>query len=133
MKVEDNLLAVTNCMFRNKDHWKFVTDEQKIKFFFIVNRLISKKYPEVSQLLNLKTINQVVGMNLIYEFMKSKSYPSWIWSKDEKSKSSNLNDEDFLILKSKTEFKEDEILFLLKYYKEECGEEIKYFKNLDKK
>jgi hypothetical protein len=65
--------------------------------------------------------------------MKSKPYPSWIWSKDEKSKSSNLNDEDFLILKSKTGFKEDEIHFLLKYYKEECEEEIKYFKNLEKK
>jgi len=133
MKIEDNLLAVTNCMFKNREHWKFVTDEQKIKYFFIINRLLSKKYPEISQLLNQKNINQVLGLDLIFEFMKSKPYPSWIWSKNDKSKNSINFNEDFEILQKSLELKSEEILFLMNNYAEECKEEIQYLKNLNKK
>lgn len=133
MKIEDNLLAVTNCIFRDKKNWVFVSDEQKQKFFFIVNRLLSKKYPDISQLLNQKNINQVVGMDLIFEFMKDKPYPNWFWSKDNKSKQSDILEIEMELLRTKTGLKSEEIQFLMKNYPNECQEEIKYFKNLEKK
>jgi len=54
MIIENNLLAVTNAMFKDKKNWNWVNDEQKNDFFFIINRLLAKRFTEKSQLLNLK-------------------------------------------------------------------------------
>ena len=131
-KIEDNLLAVTNAMFRNHSDWKYVTDDQKTKFFFIINRLLSKKYPEVSQLLNNKNINYVIGMELIFQFMRDKPYPKWIWSKSEKNKISNLSEEESELIKRSLECKDSELEFLIRNYSDELKEEIKYLKTVYK-
>ena len=80
MEIEDNLLALTNAMFRTKAHWQWVSDEQKIKWFFIINRMFSKKFPREAQLLNLKSIDKISAMNLWYRFMLAQPYPSWLWT-----------------------------------------------------
>jgi hypothetical protein len=131
-KIDDNLLAVTNCMFRDRENWKWVSEEQKIKFFFIVNRLLSKKYHELSQLLNLKNINQVVGMDLIFEFMKNKPYPKWFWTKPEKQTDASISESDFGLLREKWGITNEEVNFLYKFHREELEEEIEYFKKLNK-
>ena len=46
---------------------------------------LDKKYPENSQLLNLKVIDKVSSLNLWYNFMLDKPFPKWFWSKSEKS------------------------------------------------
>ena len=61
MIIENNLLAVTNAMFKDKKNWNWVNDEQKNDFFFIINRLLAKRFPEKAQLLNLKSIDKVSG------------------------------------------------------------------------
>ena len=132
VKVEDNLLSVANCLFKNRQDWKYVSEEMKIKYFFIINRLLSKKYPEVSQLLNLKTINQVVGMDLIYKFFEGKPYPKWFWSKGVTPNDSIISQNDYIFLKKRLELKDQELDFLIKNHFDEVNEELKYFKNLDK-
>lgn len=131
-KIDDNLLGVTNVMFKNHSDWKYVTDEQKIKYFFIVNRLLSKKYPEISQLLNDKHIDYSVGMDLIFLFMKDKPYPKWFWSKTEKKKDFIFSDEELTLIKNNFEFKDSELEFIIKFHSDELKEEIKYLKNLYK-
>jgi hypothetical protein len=131
-KIDDNLLAVTNVMFKNHSDWKYVTDDQKNKYFFIINRLLSKKYPVISQLLNDKLIDYTVGMNLIFQFMKDKPYPKWFWSKTEKNKDSSFSDEELTLIKNNFEFNDSELDFLLKFHPDDIKEEIKYLKNLYK-
>ena len=86
MIIDNNVLAISKCMFQERKNWKFVTDEQKELFFFIINRYMSKKYPYLAQLLNDKTTDKVSGMDLWFHFMEGKPYPKWFWSKSEKSK-----------------------------------------------
>ncbi len=131
-KIDDNLLAVTNVMFKNHSDWKYVTDDQKNKYFFIINRLLSKKYPVISQLLNDKLIDYTVGMNLIFQFMKDKPYPKWFWSKTEKNKDSSFLDEELTLIKNNFEFNDSELEFLIKFHSDDIKEEIKYLKNLYK-
>ena len=131
-KIDDNLLGVTNVMFKNHSDWKYVTDDQKVKYFFIVNRLLSKKYPEISQLLNDKQIDYSVGMDLIFLFMKDKPYPKWFWSKTEKKKDFIFSDEELTLIKNNFEFKDSELEFIIKFNSDELKEEIKYLKNLYK-
>ena len=132
MIIEDNILAISNCIFKNKNHWIYVTDEQKKKWFFIFNRYVSKKYPEQAQLLNDKLMDEILGMNLIYAFLSTKTYPKWFWSKSEKKeKKSSFSKKDLDLLKSKLDISDSEIDILLKYHLDEIKEELKYFLNLE--
>ena len=82
-QIDDNLLSVFNTMFKKRDDWRFLTDKQKDTYFFIINRNLSKRYTEQAQLLNLKNIDKVVGMELWYQFMKTEPYPKFFFSKSD--------------------------------------------------
>lgn len=133
MEIEDNLLALTNAMLRTKDHWHWVSDEQKIKWFFIINRMFSKKFPQQAQLLNLKSIDKVSAMNLWWGFMCDKPYPSWLWTKTEKIQKSDLAQGDYILLLRRLGVKDLDLDYLIEHQPDFIKEELKYFKNLEKK
>ena len=97
MIIEDNVLAVSNCIFKNPQHWQYVTDELKKKYFFIFNRYMSKKYPVEAQYLNDKLQDEIAGMNLIHAFLSRKPYPKWFWSKSEKKAEKTLFSEKEIV------------------------------------
>lgn len=132
MEIEDNILAISNCIFNNRENWKFVTDEQKIKWFFIFNRYFAKKYPEKSQLLNLKVIDKVSSLNLWYNFMLDKPFPKWFWSKSEKLEKSEVNDKDYKLLLEKLKVKSNDLDYLIDKHMDFIKEELKYFKEIEK-
>lgn len=122
-----------NCMFKDRNDWVWVTDEQKEKFFFIANRYFSKKYPDLAQLLNHKNIDKVSGMNIWFHFMDGKPYPSWFWSKSEKKlPHSDLSEKDLELLLEKTGLHPNELDILIKHHLQDVKEELKYFKELQK-
>jgi len=103
--IENNILAISNAMFKNKNDWGKVTEEQKKQFFFIFNRYFSKKYLDLAQSLNHKETDNSVAMDLWYEFMKNKPYPQWFWSKSPKSDSKEeISDKDISELQKKLEW-----------------------------
>lgn len=109
MNIEDNLLAITNCLFKDKEKWKWVTQKQKETFFFPINRLLSKRYPDFAQLLNNKYSDKASALDCWFFFMKDKPYPSWMWTKSKKEKTEqdfqhvikeyDINPKDLNILK----------------------------------
>ncbi len=128
MIIENNILAISKCLFQERSNWKFVTDQQKEQFFFIFNRYFSKKFPNLSQLLNDKNIDKVNGMDLWFHFMEGKPYPKWFWSKSESTKTDQLLDKDFKFISQRYDLKEDELNFLIKHFNDEVKEELKYLK-----
>ena len=42
MEIENNLFSVSNALIKDKEKWKYVSDDQKESFFFIINRYIIK-------------------------------------------------------------------------------------------
>lgn len=126
MHIENNILEISKALFQNKDNWKYVKDEQKESFFFIFNRYFAKKYPHLSQLLNDKTINKPLALDLWFIYMKDKPYPNWFWGKTKsapKSKEEELKQE----FKEFCHYKDEEFEFLERNYKEQLEEEINYF------
>jgi len=133
MIIDNNVLAISKCMFQERKNWKFVTDEQKELFFFIFNRYFSKKYPQLSQLLNDKTTDKVAGMDLWFHFMEDKPYPKWFWSKSEKSKDDSLfTEKEVNSLLSRFDIKKEELYLLIKYHLDDVKEELKYIKDGEK-
>jgi hypothetical protein len=131
MRIDDNLLAITNTIFKNKSDWKWVTDEQKEDYFFIINRMMSKKYSTKAQLFNIKNIDKVSSMNLWYQFMLDKPYPKWFWSKSKKENSS-ISEKDFKLLISKLKIKDLDLYYLIEKHFDFIKEELNYYKSLEK-
>lgn len=126
------IIDVANAMFGKSD-WNKITDEDKEKFFFIFNRYFSKKYPHEAQLLNLKTIDKVVGMNLIFQFMKGKPYPTWFWSKGEKiDKKSDISESEFKSLLVYLKLKREDIEYLVNNFPDFIKSELKQIKDFEK-
>jgi hypothetical protein len=132
-QIEDNILSIFKIMFLERDMWEYVTDDQKIKYFFIINRNLSKKYPEKAQLLNLKSINKVLAMDTWYYFMLDKPYPKWFWSKSEQIKEKpKITDKDFQLLVQKLGIKPGDVEYLVTNFPEFIKEELNYYKKLEK-
>ena len=131
MEIKDNLLEISNAIFLKKENWKFVTDEQKVKWFFIFNRYFSKRYPELSQLLNLKSVDKVAAMDLWYTFMSKKPYPKWFWSKSESLEKPKITKKDLELLIKKLELKESDINYLVDNHSDFIKEEIKYWNSIE--
>ena len=127
-----DLKLVGNAMFYKKREWVNVPDEEKESCFFIFNRYFAKKYPEMSQLLNLKNINKVTAMNLWYEFMLDKPYPNWFWSKSDKTEKSVIGDKDYKLLLQKLKIKDLDLDYLIMNHFEFIKEELKYYKSIEK-
>lgn len=127
-----DLKLVGNAMFYKKRDWVNVPDEEKESCFFIFNRYFAKKYPEMSQLLNLKNINKVTAMNLWYEFMLDKPYPNWFWSKSDKTEKSVIGDKDYKLLLQKLKIKDLDLDYLIMNHFDFIKEELKYYKSIEK-
>ena len=130
-KIDDNLLAITNTIFKNKSDWKWVTDEQKETYFFIINRMMSKKYTTKAQIFNIKNIDKISCMNLWYQFMLDKPYPKWFWSKSNKENSKIL-EKDYKLLLSKLKIKDLDLSYLMEKHPDFIKEELKYYKGIEK-
>jgi len=125
------LIDVVNSLLKKKG-WETITDEDKIKNFFIINRMLSKKYTDQSQLLNLKTIDKVSALNLWYNFMLSQPYPKWFWSKGTGKEKPVLSEKDINLLLTKLKIKKEDLNFLIERNFDFIKEELKYFKSIEK-
>lgn len=119
------LIDIFKAMMR-KGSWEKITIEEKEKNFFIFNRYFSKRYPEQAQLLNLKNIDKVVGMELWYQFMKTEPYPDWFWSKSEKSDKPVLAPKDYKMLLVSLKVKPDDLDYLIEKHFDFVKEELKF-------
>lgn len=131
--IENNILSISNTLFKDRKEYSKVTDSQKEQFFFIFNRYFSKKHLGKSFMLNDKTLNKSIGMDLWFEYFKNKPYPQWFWSKSSKKQGDeSLTDKDLNILKEHLDIGEQELNFLLKHHYDEIIEELQYLKKLTK-
>jgi septum formation inhibitor-activating ATPase MinD len=125
------LIDVFNAMVR-RTNWDKITDEEKDKNFFIINRYFSKKYVEQAQLLNLKNIDKVVGMELWYQFIKNEPYPKFFFSKSDTKDKSVLTKKEYKMLLVSLKIKPDDLDYLIEkhfdFIKEELSLLVKLYK-----
>lgn len=135
-KIEDHLLAVFNTLSKDRNNWKYVTSEQKEKFFFIINRNLSKIYPNISLLLNNKNISKIDALDLWFYYLSNISsydYVKKFWSKDTNlvvDKKDTISKKDYSILLEKLELKTSDLDFLVKYFESNVKEESKYLNKI---
>jgi hypothetical protein len=121
-----NLKNIIESLLKNRKDFKNISDKNKQKFGFIINRLLSKKYPELAEKLNWKSGDYVTVLNIWWLYLsdKPKNYHSWIWPVSQKNKETKkgfIND-----IKNKYPYlKTEDVLYLKENFKDFFEEEIK--------
>jgi hypothetical protein len=120
------LLEITNAIFKYRLKWSDISDEDKEKNSFIVNRFLSKMYPEKAMLLNLKSQDPVSAMNMWYYFMGDQHYPKDFWSKSPTVKG-KFSEKDRNILMDKLHIdKQSDLDYLIEKYPNLIKDELKW-------
>lgn len=124
------LIDVFNAMIK-RGNWEAITVEEKEKNFFIFNRYFSKRYPEQAQLLNLKNIDKVVGMELWHQFMKNEPYPKFFFSKSDTKDKYVLTKKEYKMLLVSLKVKPDDLDYLIEKHFDFVKEELSYLKKVN--
>jgi hypothetical protein len=120
----DKLFDFIKVFFGSNPKYKEVSDYQKKKHKFILNRFMSIRYPDTAQRFNINKINPVAVVNLWRVVAgKYNRTPSWIFTKTKKSPERKEN--DFIP-------SEDTINFYLRFHKiskRDLNDAMKFHKN----
>lgn len=135
-----NLKNVVNVLVKDRKNYRSLTNKEKEDNFFIINRLLSKKYPIFANKLNLKNIDKSLSLDMWFIYLGGEikkgnikyDFWNWFWSKGKKEKTNDLSDKDNKYYMDRLNVNQEDLNFLLSFYEEDVKEEIKYFKKLDK-
>ena len=129
---------IVDFIFKNKDDYKKLSDEDKKKFFFIINRKLARLYPYHAQYVNKKGINEASALDIWYYFFIKKRVmgtPKWYWfklSSTKKEKQTKYKIDEINFLKEFYDIKDEDIEYLIKYHPSEIEEEIKKYRKFNK-
>ena len=127
-----DFITLANIIFKDKDKFKFVTDEEKESNFFMLNRKFAIKYLKQAQFFNNKNINKSSSIDVWYQvFYSIKGTPAWWWQTKQPAKAkikSEFNNADLKLVKEYYSISDKDIDFLIKYYSEKLKDDIKRLK-----
>lgn len=111
------IIDVTDALFSKKrfgkliKDWNQIPDELKEKWFFIMNRYLSKTFLDKSYINNSKSIDKVSAMNLWHSYLRDKDFPENFWSKSESSKDLSPSDIKWIMIQLELD-KESDVFYL---------------------
>ena len=122
---------IVDMVFKKKNEYKKLSDEDKEKNFFIINRKLARGFPTHAQFFNNKSIDKSNALDVWYQFFIKKrttDIPSWYWFKQTtKREKSIISKDDVQFLMNFYDIEERDVDFLIKYYPEDVLEEVKKY------
>lgn len=128
------LTEVVNCLFKDRKNYRNLEKEDKELNFFIINRYLSKKFPEYAEKFNNKSIDKSLALDMWFLYLSDKidwKIFKWFWSKTPK-KSKFLSESENKILIQRLLLRQEDLDILCQYYPDLVKEELKYYKELIK-
>jgi len=133
-----DFITLANIIFKDKDKYKFISDEEKENNFFMLNRKFAFKYLKQSQFFNNKNINKASAIDIWYQvfYKTTNGTPLWWWntskSKKEKNKEKEINKNDIKLIKEYYNISDRDINFLIKFYNDKLLDDIKRIKKFER-
>ena len=130
-----DFITLANIIFKDKDKYKFVSDEEKETNFFMLNRKYAIKFLKQAQFFNNKNINRASAMDVWYQvfYKTTNGTPQWWWkTKVEAKPKSEFINADIKLVKSHYDITDSDIKFLIKFQPEKLKEDIKRLKKFNK-
>jgi len=98
-----DLFEILNILFENPIEWEKITNGEKTKNFFLINRRMAIMYPQEANVLQLLKINQGAVVEFWQRFIRVKKkytkLPGWMYTKGVK-KSLDIKEKKLLISKN---------------------------------
>jgi len=129
-----DFITLANIIFKDKDKYHFVTDEEKENNFFVLNRKFAIKYLKQAQFFNNKNIDKPSAIDLWYQifYKTTKGTPDWWWKTKQKTKTkSNISNADLKLIKRFYDLSDKDIDFLTNFYNEKLKEDIERIKRFE--
>jgi len=126
-----DFITLANIIFKDKDKYKFISDEEKESNFFILNRKFAFNYLKQAQFFNNKNIDKSSAVDVWYQvFYKiTNGTPTWWWKTKQAAKiKSEFTNNDIKLIKEYYNITDNDIKFLAKFYSEKLKEDIKRLK-----
>jgi len=129
---------VVDFIFKNRDKYNNLTDEDKERNFFIINRKFARQYPIHANFFNKKGNDKATALDIWFSFFYKKrinGIPQWYWYKKAKGKSISkiIKKDEINYLMEFYDITEDDVLYLVDNYTTEIKEEIRKYRKFNKK
>lgn len=130
-----DFISLSNIIFKDKDKYKYVTDEEKHDSFFKLNRKFAIKYLKQAQFFNNKNVNRASAIDVWFQvFYKiTNGTPSWWWltKKNKETIKTEFVNKDLKMIKDFYELTDYDIKFLTTYFKDDLKIDIKRIKKFN--
>lgn len=128
---------IVDFIFKNKEKYELLTDEDKEKNFFIINRKFAREYPIHAEFFNKKNSNKATALDIWFAFFYKKrtiDTPKWYWFTKKKTEtvSAIIKKEEIKYFMDFYDITEDDVMYLIKNHTEEIKEEIKKLRKFNK-
>lgn len=128
---------IVDFIFKNKSEYHKLSDDDKNKFFFIINRKFSRAFPQHSQFVNKKDMDKASALDIWYYFFIKKriqGVPGWYWGKKKEPvvKLHNYKKNEIEFLVKFYDITESDIDYLVKYHPDKVEEEVKKYRKFNK-
>ena len=130
-----DFITLAKIIFKEKDKYKHVTDEEKEASFFMLNRKFALKYLKQAEFLNYKSIDKVSAIDIWYQifYKTTNGTPDWWWkAKAEAKPKSEISNVDMKLVKQYYSLSDNDMVFLYQYYRDDLKENIKKIKKFKK-
>jgi len=129
-----DFIQAVDCIFKNKQNYKKLTDDDKIDNFFMINRKFAIKYYKVAEFFNNKYVDKASSLDLWFNYFQNNiGIPGWYWAK-----STTIKEKDYKIPKADKELfmknekiDEKEFDFLITNFRDDVIYEIKKLKKFE--
>lgn len=131
-----DFITLANIIFKDKNKYKFVSDEEKESSFFILNRKFAIKYLKQAQFFNYQSIDRASVIDIWYQifYKTTNGTPQWWWKTKQQTKIKNdFNNVDLKLVKQYYNLTDNDIQFLIKYHNDKLKDDIKRIKKFDNK
>jgi len=130
-----DFITLANIIFKDKNKYSYVTDEDKENNFFMLNRKFAMKYLKQAQFFNNKNIDKPSAIDIWYQifYKTTNGTPDWWWkTKQTIKQKSDISKNDLKLVKDFYNLKDKDIDFLIQYENEKLKEDIKRLKKFKK-
>ena len=132
-----DFMKIVDFIFKNKQFYGKLTDEDKISNFYMVNHKFAKGCHKKMHLFNSKFIDKASVIDLWFDhFKKQTEIPGWYFWKspntNKKEKDSKIPKADRELFMKSEDLKEEDFNFLVEHYLNDVEYEIKKLKRFEK-
>ena len=129
-----DFITLANIIFKDKNKYKFVSDEEKESNFFKLNRKFAFKYIKQAQFFNNKNVDKPSALDIWYQifYKTTNGTPKWWWQTKQPIKSkSEFNPKELKLIKNYYNINDNDVDFLIKFYNENLKNDILRLKKFE--